>query len=115
MTDTRTLTLQTSAGPIPVQAYPTDTDGLYVYRNGATWRLAHHTGYVLADFHYNQHPYNAAKALGEITDWTQTAEQLRTDVNTFIYAVFDAIHDADGTCLLRPDGPAAHALAARGD
>lgn len=115
MTDTRTLTLQTSNGPSDVQAHPTATDGLYAHRNGADWRLSHHTGLAIADFKYDQHPYNAAEALAEITDWTQTAEQLRIDVHTFIYAVFDAIHDADGVLLLRPDGPATHALAARGD
>ncbi|WP_330479907.1 hypothetical protein OG301_38875 (plasmid) [Streptomyces platensis] len=115
MTDTRVLNLPTTHGPVQVNAHTTTADGLYVYRNGSTWRLAHHTGYTLADFQYDQHAHNAAKALGAITDWTQTAEQLRTDVATFIYAVHDAIVDAGGTLLRTDDGPAAHALAARGD
>ena len=112
MTDTRTLTLQTTFGPITVQANPTDTDGLYVHRNGTTWQLAHHTGHVLGAFTYEPHAHNAAKTLGEITDWTQTTAQFHIDLATFSHPVFDAIHDAGGSFLYRPP---AHALAARGD
>jgi hypothetical protein len=114
MTEPHTLTLHTTAGPIPVQAYPTATDGLYLYRDGNATRLAHHTGLTLGEFPIHQHAHNAAKALAGITDWTRTADQLRTDLAVFVYDVHDAIHDNGGRFLYRPNGPAAHALAARG-
>ncbi|MFI0156155.1 hypothetical protein [Streptomyces lydicus] len=115
MTEPRTLTLQTNAGPIDVQAHPTAAPGLYVYRDTDTWRLAHHTGHILGEFPINQHAYNAAWMLNGLTDWTQTAEQLRTDLSVFLYDLHDAVVDAGGTFLRTDDGPAAHALAARGD
>ncbi|MFI7096785.1 hypothetical protein [Streptomyces lydicus] len=115
MTHTHTLVLHTSAGPTPVQAHPTDTDGLYVHRahDNDKWVLSHHSGLILGSFTYEPHAYNAAKLLAGITDWTQPASQFHIDIATFIYDVVDAIHDADGTVLYRP--PILHALAARGD
>lgn len=117
MSNPRTLTIQTNAGPIPVQANPTTANGLYVHRahDSDAWMLAHHTGLALGAFPYNQHAYNAATALTDLTDWTRTAEQLHADLTAFVYELHDAIHDAGGTFLYRSDGPAAHALAARGD
>jgi hypothetical protein len=117
MTVDYTLNIQTSHGPIPVQAHPTDTDGLYVHRahDSTDWMLTHHTGLVLGAFAFNHHAYNAAKAIGPLTDWTRTAEQLLADTAAFVYELHDTIHDADGIFLYRPNGPAAHALAARGD
>lgn len=117
MTDTRTLTLQTSTGPVQVTAHRTDTDGLYVHRahDRDAWMLSHHSGLILGSFQYEPHAHNAAKAISHLTDWTRTADQLRIDTTVFVYELHDAIHDADGTFLYRKNGPAAHALAARGD
>lgn len=117
MTEQRTLTLDTSNGPITVQANLTDTDGLYVHRayDGDAWVLSHHSGLSLSSFTYEPHAHNAAKAIAHLTDWTRTAAQLRTDVTVFVYELHDAIHDQGGTFHYRKNGPAAHALAARGD
>jgi len=117
MTDTHTLVLQTSAGPIPVQAHPTDVDGLYAHRahDSDAWVLSHHTGLHIGAFTYEPHAHNAAKAIRHLTDWTRTADQLRIDTAVFVYELHDAIHDQGGRFLYRKSGPAAHALAARGD
>lgn len=117
MTDTHALVLDTSDGPITVEAHPTDTDGLYVHRahDHDAWRLSHHSGLAIGEFTYEPRAYNAAKTIAHLADWTRTADQLRVDTAVFVYELHDAIHDADGTFLYRKNGPAAHALAARGD
>uniref|UniRef100_UPI0030E29A4B hypothetical protein n=1 Tax=Streptomyces tubercidicus TaxID=47759 RepID=UPI0030E29A4B len=113
----RILHLDTSAGPIPVQAHATDADGLYVHRahDSDKWVLSHHSGLNIGSFTYEPHAYNAAKGIAHLTDWTRTADQLRIDTTVFVYELHDAIHDQGGTFLYRKNGPAAHALAARGD
>ncbi|MFJ8677171.1 hypothetical protein [Streptomyces sp. NPDC093589] len=96
-----------------VHGQPTDTDGLYALRapDGSTV-LTHHSGMSIGAFTYEPHAYNAAKAIGHLADWTAPADELQLAA-TAIYDLHDAIVDAGGTLLRRPDGPAAHALNAR--
>nr|WSX25510.1 hypothetical protein OG690_38145 [Streptomyces tubercidicus] len=118
MTETRTLTLDTSDGPITVEAHPTDTDGLYVHRahDHDAWRLSHHSGLAIGEFTYEPHAYNAAKDVAGLADWAHPADQILANAAVFyIYEIHDAIHENGGTFLYRAHGPAAHALAARGD
>lgn len=118
MTEAHTLVLDTAFGPTPVQAHPTDTAGLYVHRalDSDAWILSHHSGLSVGSFTYEPHAYNAAKDVASLADWAHTADQLLANATVvYIYEIHDAIHDNGGSFLYRPTGPAAHALAARGD
>ncbi|MCX4863504.1 MULTISPECIES: hypothetical protein [unclassified Streptomyces] len=65
------------------------TRGLDVYRipddvNPASphrWRIGHHSGLAIADSLTREDALRGAELLGEITDWTQDAEALRTSID----------------------------------
>ncbi|MGW7636038.1 hypothetical protein [Streptomyces decoyicus] len=98
------IELKTSASTIPVQAYPTDTNGLYVYRATDTsdWTLTYGISLPLGSFDVNQHAYNAAKAITHLTNWHGSPQRVHDDLTAAIYELHDLIHDNGGRLLFRP-------------
>ncbi|MFL3869185.1 hypothetical protein LT966_21540 [Streptomyces griseobrunneus] len=96
---THELHVPTYARPVLVQATEPHP-GLHVYPTpdeiadpGDTyvWRLGHHSGHVIAKFEQQTQAEDAARTLGDITDWTRPAARVRLDVDP--EDVFDALGD----------------------
>ncbi|MFG2775940.1 hypothetical protein [Streptomyces sp. NPDC048350] len=45
------------------------------------WRLAHHSGLVLVAFPSREDALRGAREVADLTDWTRTPEELRTDAD----------------------------------
>lgn len=96
-----------SATPVLVQATEPQP-GLRIYRqpdellaprDRYVWRLGHHSGLVIAKFEHRDEADDAAWAIREITDWTQSAEQIRDAVDSTI--VLGALEMSPGILLSR--------------
>ncbi|WP_331756706.1 hypothetical protein [Streptomyces decoyicus] len=98
------IALQTSGSAVPVQAYPADTHGLYVYRatNGGDWTLTYGVSVPLGSFNVNQHAYNAANSINHLTNWHGSPQRVHADLTAAIYELHDLIHDNGGRLLFRP-------------
>ncbi|MEU1433974.1 hypothetical protein ABZ438_07735 [Streptomyces sp. NPDC005786] len=96
---THELRVRQHATPVLVQAIEPQP-GLHVYMqpdelrasdDRHPWRLGHHSGYPLAAFETQGEAEHAAAVIAGYTDWTRTAEDLRTDQGFDLAGYYDQL------------------------
>lgn len=89
-----------TAGPVLALAVE-PVPGLRIYRQPLefqrpgdlyTWRLGHHSGFVIADFETPAQAQIGARLVAHLTDWTRSAEDLRTDPTVPVQDIADTLY-----------------------
>ncbi|MDP5310467.1 hypothetical protein [Streptomyces poriferorum] len=96
---THELRVRQHATPVLVQAIEPQP-GLRVYMQPEElqgpgeqqlWRLGHHSGHPLAAFETRAEAERAAAVIADYTDWTRSAEDLRTDRDFDLTGYYDQL------------------------